>query len=140
MANGSTLSEHTDPASRRYSYSKAAEFDRLDWLARSLDSAYRIPGTGIRLGWDSILGLIPGVGDAAALVPSAYIVYRAHRLGVPRGTLARMGLNVGIDWVVGSIPLIGDIFDVGFKANRRNVDLLRDALDLPQGQIDQGAM
>ncbi|KAF0674940.1 DUF4112 domain-containing protein [Profundibacterium mesophilum] len=100
--------------------------ERLDRLATQMDSALRIPGTSIRLGWDSILGLVPGVGDALALAPGAYIVMESHRLGAPRGLLVKQGVNVAIDAVIGTIPVIGDLFDVGFKANRRNVALLKD--------------
>lgn len=103
--------------------------DRLDDLARRLDAAFRIPGTRIRLGYDSIIGLIPGIGDAAALAPGAWIVLESHRMGAPRSVLARQVLNVGIDAVVGTIPVIGDVFDVGWKANRRNVALLRRHLE-----------
>jgi hypothetical protein len=105
-----------------------------------MDMAFRLPGTGIRIGWDSIIGLIPGVGDVAAVGPAAYIIYRAHLMGVPRSTLARMGVNVGIDWAIGSVPLLGDVFDVGFKANCRNIDLLRKTLNLPQGKPVTPAM
>ncbi|MGC8202294.1 DUF4112 domain-containing protein [Aliiroseovarius sp. PTFE2010] len=101
------------------------EVERLERLAVRMDSALRLPGTNIRFGWDSLLGLLPGVGDAATLAPTGYIIYRAHKLGAPLHIKARMGLNAGIDWVIGTVPLIGDIFDVGFKANRRNVALLK---------------
>jgi len=109
-----------------------AEIDRLDRLSRRLDTAFRIPGTRIRLGWDSIIGLIPGVGDLAAAAPGLWIISRAHALGAPNHVLARMAANSGIDWAVGSIPLLGDLFDVGFKANRRNVALLRRHFGLPE--------
>ncbi|OWU83768.1 membrane protein [Oceanicola sp. 22II-s10i] len=110
----------------------AEEVERLERLANRLDAAFRIPGTGIRLGWDSILGVLPGVGDLVTIAPGVYIMHRASALGVPGHKLARMGLNVGIDWVVGSIPLLGDIFDVGFKSNRRNVRLIREHFGLPE--------
>lgn len=110
-----------------------AELDRLDRLARNLDSAVRLPLIGVRIGWDSILGLVPGVGDALAIAPGLYILLRAHQLGASRATLARMAANAGVDFLVGSIPLLGDIFDVGFKSNLRNVRLLRQHLDIPQG-------
>ncbi len=103
--------------------------DRLEGLARQLDSAFRIPGTRIRMGYDSLIGLIPGIGDVAAFVPGAYIIYESHRMGVPRSLLAQQVANIGIDTVVGSVPLIGDLFDVGWKANRRNVALLRTHLE-----------
>lgn len=105
------------------------DFRDLELLAWWLDSRFRIPGTKIRFGLDSVLGLVPGIGDAATTVPAAYLLYRAHRLGVPTSLLARMGANVAVDLVVGAIPIVGDIFDVGFKANRRNVDLLRRHLE-----------
>lgn len=102
----------------------AADLARLSRLARRMDSAIRLPIIGVRVGWDSILGLIPGVGDAAALLPAGYILKEAHRLGASRSVLTRMAGNVGIDLFIGTIPLLGDLFDVGWKANLRNVDLL----------------
>ncbi|MFQ6548183.1 DUF4112 domain-containing protein [Aestuariibius sp. 2305UL40-4] len=101
------------------------ELEALERLARRMDSAFRIPLTGIRIGWDSLIGLIPGIGDAAAVAPAGYIVYRARQLGAPDHLLLRMGSNIVLDAVLGSMPLLGDLFDVGFKANRRNVALLR---------------
>ena len=85
-------------------------------------SRFGVPGTRFSFGWDSIIGLIPGVGDTLALAPSAYLVWKAHQLGVPRSTLARMAANSGIDFAVGTIPILGDVFDALYKANRRNVD------------------
>lgn len=105
----------------------------LELLAHWLDSRFRIPGTGIRFGLDSVLGLVPGVGDAATTLPAAYILLRAHRLGVPKTMLARMGWNVVLDLALGAIPVVGDLFDLGFKANRRNVDLLRQHFGQPPG-------
>ncbi|QFT59788.1 hypothetical protein FIU94_13220 [Sulfitobacter sp. THAF37] len=105
-------------------HAHADELARLRRLATRMDTAFRIPGTGIRFGWDAIIGLLPGVGDTLALAPSAYIIHKSHRLGAPKHLLARMMLNSGIDLVVGSVPLIGDIFDVGWKSKIRNVDLL----------------
>ncbi|SFB13040.1 protein of unknown function [Poseidonocella pacifica] len=102
-----------------------AELLRIERLAERMDSAFRIPMTGIRIGWDSILGLIPGVGDTAALLPAAYILHKSYRLGAPPAVLGRMGINTAADWLLGSIPLVGDIFDIGFKGNRRNAALLR---------------
>ena len=110
-----------------------AEFDeaelarierRLGRLANALDSAWGIPGTRFRFGADSLLGLIPGVGDVAALGLSAYLIMEARRLGAPPATLRRMAMNVGVDAAVGAVPVLGDLFDVVFKANRRNMALL----------------
>ncbi len=93
-------------------------------LARVLDSAVRIPGTGVRIGADSIFGLVPVVGDVAGAALSGYIVLASARLGAPAPTLIRMLINIGIDTVVGSVPILGDMFDVGWRANMRNVELL----------------
>lgn len=105
------------------------DIDRLHRIATRMDSAMRIPVLGVRVGWDSILGLVPGIGDALALAPAGYIVKEAHRLGASNAVLARMGTNIGIDFLIGSIPLVGDLFDVGWKANTRNVSLLRNHLE-----------
>lgn len=101
-----------------------ARLERLRRLADRMDARFRIPGTRMRFGWDSILGLIPGVGDAAALLPGVYLIHQASRMGVRRSVLARMAANAGIDFVVGGVPLAGDIFDLFFKSNRRNLALL----------------
>lgn len=101
----------------------AARLDRLDRLADRLDTRFSL--FGIRFGWDSLLGLIPGIGDVATTVPGVYIISEAARMGASRRVLARMGLNTATDFVIGGIPVIGDLFDIGFKANRRNIALLR---------------
>ncbi|MGY9049795.1 hypothetical protein P775_28115 [Puniceibacterium antarcticum] len=98
---------------------------RVERLARRMDSAFRVPLTGIRLGWDSIIGLVPGVGDTIALFPLAYQLHTARSLGAPKSMITRMVLNSGADWLIGLVPIVGDIFDVGFKSNLRNAALLR---------------
>ncbi len=102
----------------------AARLDRLRRLAILLDNSIPIPGTGIRVGLDALLGLVPGAGDLAGGAFSLYILLQAARLGVPRTLLARMGWNLVVDVVVGAVPLLGDLFDAGFKANMRNLALL----------------
>lgn len=97
----------------------------LQLLADWLDSVFHIPGTRIRFGLDAILGLLPGFGDTLSSIISLYILHASHRYGVPRMTMARMGVNTAIDWIVGIIPFAGDVFDVYWKANQRNVALLR---------------
>ena len=97
---------------------------RVQILARALDSAIRIPGTRITFGLDSIVGLVPGAGDLASALLSGYIVLASARMGVPPSVVARMILNLGVDTLVGSVPLLGDLFDVGFRANLRNAALL----------------
>ncbi|MEX2118421.1 MAG: DUF4112 domain-containing protein [Pirellulales bacterium] len=98
---------------------------RLDDLSRWTDSVFRVPGLGWRFGWDPLIGLIPGIGDTATTLISLYILTAAARKGVSRGTMLRMAMNVAVDYLVGSIPLVGDLFDAYWKANQRNVALLR---------------
>lgn len=93
-------------------------------VARLLDDAVAIPGTGIRVGLDPLLGLVPGLGDVAGALASLYIVLGALRLGAPSSVVARMLANVAVDSLLGSIPVLGDLFDFGWKSNRRNVELL----------------
>jgi hypothetical protein len=102
-------------------------------LARVLDEAIRIPGTNIRIGLDAILGLIPGGGDVAGGLFSAIIMLQAARMGAPTSVLARMLGNVVIDTAIGSIPLIGDLFDVAWRANTKNVRLLDSWRERPAG-------
>ena len=109
----------------------AARLDRLRRLAILLDNSIPIPGTGIRVGLDALLGLVPGAGDLAGGAFSLYILLQAARLGVPRTLLARMGWNLVVDVVVGAVPLLGDLFDAGFKANMRNLALLERHVDRP---------
>ena len=101
------------------------ELRDLESLAGWLDSRFRMPGTNIRFGLDSIIGLLPGVGDGLSAIPSCYILVRAHRMGASKTVLTRMGLNAALDFVIGVVPVVGDLFDVGFRANKRNVALLR---------------
>jgi hypothetical protein len=102
---------------------------RLGTLARFLDSAIRVPGTNIRFGADALLNLVPGVGTLASKGMSAYLIWEARRLGVPMSTLLRMMGNVGVDFVISAVPLVGWVGDVFYRSNLRNMDLLRDHLD-----------
>ena len=104
---------------------------RLDRLAWLLDSSIPLPG-GFRVGLDGIIGMIPGIGDAAGAAMSSYILAQAAQLGVPRSTLLLMGFNILIESVIGLIPFAGDIFDFAWKSNQRNVKLLHKYLDNPQ--------
>ena len=106
-----------------------ARVNRLAWW---LDQSLRLPVIGRRIGADALLGLVPVVGDALGGLASLYIVAVAARIGVPRSVLLRMGANLLLDAVVGAVPLAGDLFDMGFKANVRNAQLLmRHAADEP---------
>ncbi|MFM2318300.1 MAG: hypothetical protein RLZZ215_921 [Pseudomonadota bacterium] len=98
---------------------------KLDNLAWLLDNSIKIPGTSWRIGLDGVIGLIPGIGDLAAGGLSTYILYQALKLKVPRAIIARMALNVLLESVIGVIPILGDLFDFVFKANQRNVNLMR---------------
>jgi hypothetical protein len=101
---------------------------RLDKLAGLLDSRFSIPGTKIRFGLDAILGLVPGIGDVAGAILSLWIVFSGLRMGATPSTLFRMLLNVGVELILGAIPVVGDMFDVVWQSNNRNVDLLRQEL------------
>jgi hypothetical protein len=96
----------------------------LDLLSHLLDDFLRIPGTQIRFGLDGIVGLIPGVGDVIGAMASWIIILAAWLRGVPRVTLARMLANVAIETIVGTVPVLGDAFDIAWKANRKNFALL----------------
>lgn len=101
------------------------DVERLERLACQLDSLFKIPGTSISIGLENILSLVPVVGDALALVPSTIILHGAHKLGARPITLARMIRNLILDFGIGVVPLVGDVFDIAFNANLRNVALLK---------------
>ena len=109
------------------------DHDAVRRLARMLDAAVKIPGTNITVGLDAILGLIPGAGDLVGSALSGYIVVAAAKMGVPKSVLARMVGTLALDTVVGSIPIVGDLFDVAFRANLRNVDLIERHRADPRG-------
>jgi hypothetical protein len=98
--------------------------EHLDYIAAVLDDMWRIPGTKIRFGLDGVIGWIPGIGDAAAGVASCFIIFASWRRGVRPITLARMAANVLLESTVGAVPIVGDIFHIVWKANRRNYRLL----------------
>ncbi len=117
----------TDGSARRVSVSN----ERLRDLARVLDEAIRIPGTNIRIGLDALFGLLPGGGDVAGGLFSGLIILQAARAGAPTPVLTRMLGNVLTDVVIGAIPLLGDVFDVAWRANSRNVRLLESWRERP---------
>lgn len=118
---------------------KDRALERQKQLAYWLDDRFRIPIIGWRLGLDGIIGLVPGIGDAATTLLALYIVNEARRLGVPPAKLAKMGVNVGVDTLVGLVPLVGDIADLRWKANRRNVNLLIEHLESQREEIEVDA-
>lgn len=103
----------------------AERMDRFEKLTHFLDDAFQIPGTSLRIGWDTLIGLIPGLGDLITATLSGYLIYEARNLGVSRWVLTRMVGNVVMDSLIGAIPLVGDVFDAFFKSNRRNSRLLK---------------
>ena len=108
---------------------RAERIARIEAIATLLDTAFLIPGTNFRLGFDGLIGLVPGVGDALTTAISLWLVKEAHALGAPKHLIVRMLGNIAIDGVVGAVPLLGDAFDLVWKSNRRNMQLLRRHLD-----------
>ena len=104
------------------------DLQHLAWL---LDSSIPVPGTRLTIGIDALIGLFPVLGDLIGVALSSYIVSQASRLGAPRSVLLRMSFNVLVEGLVGIVPIAGDLFDAGFKANQRNVRLLGAWLDQP---------
>ncbi len=115
----------TNPQSDPWLARRKASLARLDRWAYVLDDAVRIPGTDIRIGLDPILGFIPGVGDFAGVAMSSGLIFEALRMRAPKRIWLRMCANAGVDFVVGLVPVLGDIFDIAWRANRRNADLYR---------------
>lgn len=112
--------------------------ERLEHLSRLLDSAFELPLIRYRVGLDAIVGLIPGVGDVLGALPSLYIIYQALKLELPTGVLVRMLLNLIPEVLIGSVPLVGDIFDAVWKANDRNLYLIKRHLGTVNEDDDDG--
>ncbi|MCL1469704.1 DUF4112 domain-containing protein [Argonema antarcticum] len=119
--------------------SKAITLKRLRSISYLLDNAIPIPGTNYRVGIDPILGLIPGGGDTISAFLSAYIVLESAQLGVPREALLRMVYNILLDTMLGSVPVLGDLFDASWKANVKNISLLESHLasPIPSKKVDR---
>ena len=110
----------------------AFDNENLDLLAHVLDDWFRIPGTSIRVGLDGIVGLIPGIGDILGGLASCILIFAAWYRGLPYVTLVRMVTNVAIEVIVGTIPFLGDAFDIAWKANRRNYALMTRHFNAPR--------
>ena len=108
---------------------------RLNGLARLMDTAIQVPGTNIRFGADALIGLVPGIGDAGGALIGLYIVNEARRLGLPKRKLARMVANLGVDATLGAVPLAGDLFDVYFKAHKRNIQIILDHFEMERRDL-----
>ena len=102
---------------------------RLEALAKLMDTAFVVPGTNVRFGLDGVIGLVPGIGDVVSGLVSSYLIWEARRLGVSKWILGRMMANTLLDTTIGAIPLAGDVFDVMFRANVKNMSLLRRHLE-----------
>ena len=115
-----------------------SKLSKLRRISRLLDNAITIPGTKISFGLDPILGLLPGGGDTITGGIAAYIVVEAARMGIPREILGKMVTNILIDSFAGTVPVVGDLFDVGWKANVKNIELLEKHLDVAEsGKSDR---
>ena len=110
----------------------ASSLHRLRKISHLLDNAIPVPGTKYRFGLDPILGLLPGGGDTIGGLMSVYIVFEGMRMGVPAKTIGRMGFNIVFDLLTGTVPVLGDLFDLGWKANSRNVALLEQHIAAPE--------
>ena len=131
-----TITPYTVPRHREDALTPEVVDPRIadvEALARWFDYAFALPG-GFRFGFAGIIGLIPGIGDVFDAVASLYIVIRALQLGIPRVAVARMLVNIAIEAIAGTVPFVGDLFDVAFKANRRNYQLLKNHLAQPARQ------
>ena len=106
-----------------------ASLARLEAMARLMDGVFTIPGTNIRMGLDGFIGLVPVAGDVVSGLISSYLIWEAKQLGAPKWLIARMIGNMAIDTTIGAIPLLGDAFDVMFRANMKNMALLRRHLE-----------
>jgi Domain of unknown function (DUF4112) len=122
----------------RRSLAEAAPLARAEALSHWMDTAFRVPGLGWRFGYDALLGLVPGVGDLATAAVSIYIVALVARRGLPGIVVARMSLNILLDYVVGAVPFAGDLFDVWWKTNERNMALVRRVALAPVGDPRRG--
>ena len=111
--------------------------ERLGWL---LDDLFRVPILGWRFGLDALVGLIPGIGDTGTALASFYILASAVRHGVPKITLLRMGMNIGFDYLLGALPLVGDVADVFWKSNQKNIALLRKRATVSAEEARAGTM
>ena len=109
--------------------------ERLGWL---MDDVFRVPVLGWRFGLDALLGLIPGLGDTSTSLVSFYILAAAVRYRVPKITLLRMGVNIAFDYVIGSLPVVGDVADAWWKSNRMNLDLLRKRATVSAAEASSG--
>lgn len=109
--------------------------NRIRKLSRLMDTSIRIPGIGFRIGLDPIIGLVPGAGDLVNTAFSGYLIYLATRFNLPRSLLGWMVFNITLEAILGTVPLIGDIFDAFYKSNIRNLKLLEEHLQASEPEL-----
>ncbi|WP_246040555.1 DUF4112 domain-containing protein [Roseovarius arcticus] len=114
-----------DGPQRRSGTKISQDLDRIDRMAQLMDAQFRLPVVGTRIGLDGIVGLVPGIGDLLMFGPAVWMITKGWQHGARKRTILRMMANSGTDFVLGAVPLVGDLFDIGFKANIRNARLLR---------------
>ncbi|HEX8494047.1 MAG TPA: DUF4112 domain-containing protein [Pyrinomonadaceae bacterium] len=140
MRNKVEVMQAANVPERSARHSKAEVEQSLEQLSHWLDGLFRIPGTGWRFGLDALVGLIPGVGDTVTALASFYILAAGVRYRVPKVTLLRMGFNIGLDYVFGAIPVVGDLFDIAWKSNQKNVELLRQRATVSAAEAKEGKL
>lgn len=141
MALSKSMAERDSRVAVVPARAERAEIERsLDQLSRAMDGLFRIPGTGWRIGLDALVGLVPGVGDFATTAVSLYILAAGVRYRVPKVTLLRMASNIAVDYLIGAVPFIGDLFDVAWKSNQMNVELLRQRASVPPEEAKHGRL
>ena len=119
---------------------RADSLARITALTKLLDNAFLIPGLNRRVGLDAVIGLVPGVGDVISAALASYIIWEARQLGLPRWKIARMVGNIAFDTALGAIPVAGDVFDLFFKANQRNLRIIHEHLKRGPKHIDGSAV
>jgi hypothetical protein len=127
-----------EPFAKKGRPQSAAPTDSIERLGWLMDDLFRIPVLGWRFGLDAVIGLIPALGDTTTSLVSFFILASAVRYRVPKVTLLRMGLNIAIDYAVGSLPVVGDLFDAYWKSNKMNVELLKRSAQVPEAEAKKG--
>ena len=140
MAMSKSMAARGSDAALAQPASRADVERSLDQLSRLMDGLFRIPGTGWRVGLDALVGLIPGVGDLATTAVSFYILAAGVRYRVPKVTLLRMASNIAVDYLLGAVPFVGDLFDVAWKSNQMNVELLKQRASVSAEEARQGRL
>lgn len=133
--------ETDDPTLARHARERQ-RLGHVEGLANTMDAAFTVPGTSIPIGFDTIVGLIPGIGDTISLGIAGYIVSHGVGLGAKKRHVARMSVNIFIDWLIGLVPVIGDLFDIGWRGNLRNAALIRNICETrwAQERMDAGIL